>query len=111
MRSLKFTLLAAMLASMFAVAGVATAHDHFHGGGFHHFHGGFHHLRRAFIAGTPFWWDDPLYYAPYYPAVVAMPPVHYIERSDADSWCPDSKAYHPTVNTCASAWQKVAPTP
>jgi len=65
------------------------------------------------------------YYSPYYgypPVVVApaAPPV-YIERQPAPQvqapasgywhYCPDSNAYYPYVQQCASQWQLVSPTP
>lgn len=87
------------------------------------------------------WWHRPPYYGPvYYPPpvvvreVVREPLVFYDERgnplppghhrtqpvapappqsAEAPVWffCPDSQAYHPYVQSCASPWQRVAPHP
>ena len=102
---------------------------HFGGsGGFHHFDGGhhfdgrFHHFdghhfgSRIIIGGSvfvPFDYPPPLAY--YYPP----PPVaQYVEPDPAPSapqpswfYCPDSQAYYPYVQQCASGWQPVAPQP
>ena len=101
---------------------------HFGGsGGFHHFDGGhrfdgrFHHFdghhfgSRVIIGGSvfvPFDYPPPAYYYP-------PPPVtQYVEPDPAPSapqpswfYCPDSNAYYPYVQQCASGWQPVAPQP
>jgi hypothetical protein len=105
---------AAILMLIAATAGTASAH------------GG---VRFGFTFGYPGWYPAP-YYSPYYypppayyyppPVVVApaAPPV-YVEQGRAPAapseqywyFCPDSKAYYPYVQNCASAWQRVAPRP
>jgi hypothetical protein len=56
----------------------------------------------------------PYYYPPAYvpPAYVEEPPVTYIEQAPAEQvlyYCPDSRAYYPSVTTCPSPWLKVVP--
>ena len=84
-----------------------------------------HGVRFGFHFGAPLWYPAPYYYPPpvyYYPppvvAAPAAPPV-YIEQGQAPApraeqywyFCPDSKAYYPYVQSCASTWQRVAPRP
>jgi hypothetical protein len=94
-----------------------------HGG--NHFHPGFghrpfvHHRGRVIVgstiffgaAGYPYYAPAPVY-AP--PAYVEEPPATYIEQSPAAPeqvyyYCPDSRAYYPSVTSCPSAWLKVVP--
>ncbi|HYH41246.1 MAG TPA: hypothetical protein VD867_04635 [Burkholderiales bacterium] len=90
-----------------------------------------HGVRFGFHFGFPvfpsFYYPAPAYYYPptayyYPPAVVAAPePRVYVERNErpvaAPSpehywyYCPDSQTYHPYVQQCASAWQRVSPRP
>ena len=93
------------------------------------------------VIAYSWWWHRPPYYGPYYypppPAVVVRevvrePQVFYDERgnplppgyqrsqpaqpahaAEAPAWlfCPDSQAYHPYVQNCASPWQRVMPHP
>jgi hypothetical protein len=105
----------AICAAMFIV-GVAAASSAFGHGG----------VRFGFAFGFPGYYPAPYYYPPppvyYYPPPVvvapAAPPV-YIERGQAQAapgdqywyFCPDTRAYYPYVQNCASAWQRVVPRP
>ncbi len=87
------------------------------------FHGGFHddfhrHFRtEVFVDFGPFWWGAPWWYAPSYyspPVVVVEEPSVYIQQQPASatpdaSWyyCPNARAYYPTVQTCPEAWVRV----
>jgi hypothetical protein len=105
---------------------------HRHGGHYGHGHGYYGYgygygygaavVGSAIVAGallSP--WYYPSYYASY-PAVVETAPTVYVEQaqsaqpiaSDAASYwyyCNDTRAYYPYVQTCASPWQRVSPTP
>lgn len=103
-----------------------------------------HHGPRVGISfgfGYPYYGGYYPYYRPYYapyayypPAVVAAPPVTYVEQSPSgapqystpqyapapqaqaqaeQSWyfCRESNSYYPYVQSCASPWQRVAPSP
>lgn len=68
----------------------------------------------------PFWDTSPWYDDGFdYPYVYAAPPVapmltagQYLEPASSYwYYCPDSSTYYPYVQQCASAWQRVAPTP
>ena len=84
--------------------------------------------------GVPYYYPvapAPYYYAPAYPAVVAVPadaPPVYVERAQeqapagaqaaagapsAPAWyyCDASQAYYPNVKECAAGWRPVAPQP
>ncbi|HET7764927.1 MAG TPA: hypothetical protein VFK92_07530 [Burkholderiales bacterium] len=87
------------------------------------------------VVAAPFWFPPPPY--PYYPypyvAPVAGGPAYveapaysdaqpyadtpnsdtpgYAERNDYWYYCPDSQAYYPYVQTCASPWVPVLPQP
>lgn len=71
--------------------------------------------------GYPYWWRDyPDYgfYAPgWYGApagpVTAEPAPVYVQRASAGYWyyCPSSRAYYPTVASCAEPWIAVPPRP
>lgn len=96
----------------------------FHGGGGH---GGFHGHGVVVVGpgccwGGPWWgWGWGGYYgAPYYypqPQVVVQPAPIYVERSEQESqpqesfwyYCPNSRAYYPSVPSCSEAWIKVPP--
>ncbi|MGH7392841.1 MAG: hypothetical protein ACREM3_25815 [Candidatus Rokuibacteriota bacterium] len=97
-------------------------HRHFHG--FRHTHG---FRSRVFIGVGP-GFVYPYYYYPYYyppayysytppPVVVQEPPV-YIQQPAQPApsqpeaywyYCPGSRAYYPSVQTCAEPWVKVPP--
>ena len=140
MKFSKTIVAAAMLSATALVAMPADAGGRGHGHGWRHgghHHGHHHHSHGygragAFIGGaivagallSP-WYYPPSYYYRSYPAVVEVTPAPtvYIEQpatyvqpavSDAANWwyyCNDTRAYYPYVSTCASPWQKVAPTP
>jgi hypothetical protein len=68
----------------------------------------------------PFWDTSPWYDDGFdYPYVYAAPPVapmltadQYLEPASSYwYYCPDSSTFYPYVQQCASAWQRVAPTP
>jgi hypothetical protein len=118
---------------LLAVAGASEARGGGGGGGHHggfSGHRGFHHggHGRVFIGvapsfywgpyGDPYWWYYPpypywSYYPPYEPAPVVLqePPV-YIQQPGAQGYwyyCATSRAYYPTVQTCAEPWVPVPP--
>jgi len=102
------------------------------GGGFHHgggFHGGFHG-RGVVVVGPgccwgPGWgWGWGGYYGGYYPPpyyyqpqVVVQPAPVYVERNEQQQappesfwyYCPDTRAYYPSVQSCKDTWVKVPP--
>jgi hypothetical protein len=132
MRSLKPTLIAAVLVMTLLASGIASA-DRRGGGHYGHHRGwGHHHGPRVRVGvgiGWSFWgpwWYYPPYYPryyyPYYPPAVAIPstPPVYIERGEPTPsstppgvwyYCPDSKAYYPYVKECPSGWQTVPAQP
>jgi len=85
--------------------------------GFVHSRPFFHHHGRVIVGSTLFIGAAAYpYYYPYYPpayvppAYEEEPPVTYVEQSDqVRYYCPDSRAYYPSVTTCPSAWLKVVP--
>ena len=124
MRTARIVLLAAAAAAALAAAAPASAHGYHRGGPRVTFSFGF-----GVPAYHPYWYG-PRYYYPYYapPAViVSSPPVTYVEQQPAPVapapqsaapnpagfwyYCPDSSAYYPYVQQCASGWQRVSPTP
>ncbi len=97
------------------------------GGGVHH--GGFHG-RGVVVVGPGFgwgwggpWWGGygwgGYYPPPYYyqqPQVVVQPAPIYVERNEQPQpqesfwyYCPNTKAYYPSVPSCSEAWVKVPP--
>jgi hypothetical protein len=120
MKSLRWTVLVALLLS--AASGAAWA-DRGHG-----FRGG--HFGVGVFVGPVFGW--PWYYAPpyyYYPPVVAFPagPTAYIEQGEEEApapqalapqdnrawwyYCTKPQGYYPSVPECPGGWLKVAPQP
>ena len=106
--------------------------SHFRGGGGHHYYGG----GRAFLYAAPlfvgaylatrYYYPPPYYYPPagYYPPAapvyIEQPPAEYAPPPQSQAqpdtqaywyYCADSRAYYPHVQSCASAWQRVAPQP
>ena len=72
--------------------------------------------------GGAWWYSPPPHYGvPYAYYGDPAGPVQYIEKGDAEAttqaptafwyFCPDSQQYYPAVESCASAWQPVAPLP
>ena len=114
------------VASLDAAAGGGGRHPHRH-----------HHHHRAHIGvfiGAPLllapFWARPHYSPPvvvHERVIIREPLVFYDEHGNvvlpeqptqppaaaAPTWflCPDSQTYYPYVQTCASQWQRVAPTP
>ena len=87
-----------------------------HGFGHHGFRGhGVVVVGPSFWWG-PYWWDYP---PPYYayappPVIVQEPPVYVEPPAPPQSYwyyCQSTKAYYPSVQTCAEAWIKVPPRP
>jgi len=121
---------AGLLAATAIAATLASTYAWAHGGRHHHHR---HARVGVFIGGpvfaSPWWWHTPYPYYPPATVVVRQAPVVYIEQADAAApvapaaapqaqapqqywyYCPDSKTYHPYVNTCASPWQRVIPHP
>jgi hypothetical protein len=131
--------LSAALAALCATGGSAIAapgHGGWHGG---HggWHGGWGWgagavVGSAIVAGALLspWYYRPYYYYPTYPTVVeyvpSAPTVYYQQPAyqqppaavapaapaDSGNWwyyCNDSKTYYPYAQSCASGWQRVAP--
>ena len=118
------SLLAVALLLIFAAPSLAWSGHHWHGG------------PRVFVSvGPRFWWGAypyPYYYypPPYYtysppPVVVQEPPVYVQQPQQAQPqpqvqvspgpaeafwyYCPSSKGYYPSVQTCPEPWVKVPP--
>ncbi|MBS1228612.1 MAG: hypothetical protein H6R17_1889 [Proteobacteria bacterium] len=109
----------------------AFAQYHGHGGYYGHGGHGYYGPRVGFYFGAPYpWVPPPTYYYP--PPVVYAPPVVtireaptvYIEQDQVAApvvqsqqtfepgywyYCQERQGYYPTVKSCPSAWQKVAP--
>jgi hypothetical protein len=103
-----------------------------HGGGWGG-HGWHHHgygcCGWGFGFVDPFWYPYPWYPYPWidygydYSYAYVAPPVAPMPPADSSAappaapapsywyYCPDSKTYYPYVRQCASAWERVAPTP
>ena len=94
------------------------------GGGVHH--GGFHGRGVVVVGpgwgwgwGGPWWGYGGYYPPPYYyqqPQVVVQPAPIYVERNEQPQpqesfwyYCPNTKAYYPSVPSCSEAWVKVPP--
>jgi len=105
-----------------AAPGFAWNRGGWHGGS----HGGFHGRGVVVVGpgccwGGPWWgWGWGGYYPPpyyYQPQVVVQPAPIYVERNEeqqapAESFwyfCPDTRAYYPSVQSCKDAWVKVPP--
>jgi hypothetical protein len=84
----------------------------------HHFRGHFH--GGVFIGLSPWWWGGFYPYPYYYPPVTYSPPPVVVQESPTyiqgpapaqNYWyyCPSTRAYYPTVQTCAENWLQVAP--
>jgi hypothetical protein len=96
-----------------------------HSGGFHGgVHGGFHGHGVVIVGPRwgwgwgPYWGWGGYYPPPYYypaPQVVVQPaPVYTDSPAPAESesywyYCPNTKAYYPSVPSCSEAWIKVPP--
>ena len=126
MRTARIVLLAAAAATALAVAAPASARGPYRGGPRVSFSVGF-----GVPAYYPYWYGPRYYYPYYYPpaVVVSSPPVTYVEQQPAPVaaapapsaapapaagywyYCADSSAYYPYVQSCASGWQRVSPTP
>jgi hypothetical protein len=95
-------------------------------GGWHGGHGGFHGRGVVVVGpgccwGGPWWgWGWGGYYPPpyyYQPQVVVQPAPIYVERNEEQQappesfwyYCPDTRAYYPSVQSCKDAWVKVPP--
>ncbi len=91
------------------------------GGGFHH--GGFRG-HGVVVVGPGCcwgpWWGWGYYPPPYYyypqPQVVVQPAPIYVEREPQPQppesfwyYCPSTRAYYPSVQSCGEAWVKVPP--
>jgi len=114
MRTMKATIIFAMIMLGTVMSGTAFAWHHHRG-----------HVRFGVLIGAPAFWyyPPPYYYRPYYPPVVAVPasPPVYVERSSAAReeqsadaywyYCADSRAYYPYVKECPGGWQRVVPQP
>jgi hypothetical protein len=118
---------ASILAVLALVLSQSAFAQHYHG------HGGYYGPRVGVYFGTPYmappypWYAPPAYYYPpvYAPVVtVREAPSVYIEQDqvvvpaapvqqsfESGYWyyCRESRAYYPTVSSCPSSWQKVAP--
>jgi len=90
-------------------------HARGHGHGGRHGHGGghrrhFHHGPRGLVViGVAPWWWGPYWYYQY---EGSSEPLVYIQRPPAQSYwyyCPRSRAYYPTVPSCAEPWIPVPP--
>lgn len=117
---------ACLLAVLALVLSPAAFAQHYHGRGH-----GYYGPRVGVYFGTPYPWYTPppvYYYPPVYPPVYAPvvtvreAPTVYIEQDPVPAvqpqqafesgywyYCRDSRAYYPSVSSCASDWQKVAP--
>jgi len=108
--------------SLFAVALilVPAVPSHAWGGG----HGFSHHpgfrAHGVVVFGPSFWWDPWWYYPPPYyayapPPVIGQEPPVYVEPPAPPQsywyYCQSTKAYYPSVQTCAEAWIKVPSRP
>ena len=83
-----------------------------------------HGVRFGFHFGFPifapaWYYPAPAYYYPP-PAVVAPSAPVYVERNEHAAapppeqywyYCRDTRTYYPYVQTCASTWERVSPTP
>jgi hypothetical protein len=100
------------------------------GGGAVHGGGGFHG-RGVVVVGPGWGWGGPWwgygwggyypggYYAPPYyyqqPQVVVQPAPIYVERNEEQPqesfwyYCPNTRAYYPSVQSCSEVWVKVPP--
>ncbi len=107
-------------------------HAHWSGGHYRSYrgHGVWYGGGPRFYGGLvigPSWWGAPYpywYYPPNYvyvtpPAVLPGPSVYIQQQAGAPAeaadaawyYCPSTKAYYPTVQTCREAWIKVPPRP
>ena len=95
----------------------------FHGGGFH---GGFHG-RGVVVVGGCCWgwgwgwgWGWPGYWAPpviVQPQVIVQPAPVLVDNSGQPAqpqesfwyFCPNTRAYYPSVQSCSENWVKVPP--
>jgi hypothetical protein len=115
-----------MVAVLLVSAGSSFAWVHGGGGS----HGGFHGHGVVVVGpgccwGGPWWgWGWGGYYGGYYgppyyqqPQVVVQPAPIYVERNEQEAqppesfwyYCPNSRAYYPSVPSCSEAWVKVPP--
>jgi hypothetical protein len=114
------SLFAVALLLVTAVPSYAGGHGGHGGHGFGHHHGFRGH--GVIVVGPgccwgPYWWYDPYYAYPYYayappPVIVQAPPVYIEPPAPPQSYwyyCPSTRAYYPSVPTCAEAWIKVPP--
>jgi hypothetical protein len=78
----------------------------------------FFHHRRVIVGSTifigavgyPYYYYPPAYYAA--PPAYVEEPVTYVEQPRPGQvfyFCPDSRAYYPSVTSCPSPWLKVVP--
>ena len=116
-----------LLAVAFLLVHVLPSYAGGHGGhgghGFGHHHGSHHGFRGhgAIVIGPSFWSDPwwPWWYypPPYYaypppPVIMQQPPAYPAPPAPPQSYwyyCQSTKAYYPSVETCAEAWIKVPP--
>jgi len=118
----------ALLALLFCQSAFAQYYGY--GGYYGHGGRGYYGPRASFYFGAPYpWVPPPTYYYP--PPVVYAPPVVvqeaptvYVEQAAVAApvvqsapafepgywyYCQERKGYYPTVKSCPSTWQKVAP--
>jgi hypothetical protein len=114
----------ALLVVLVVLVSVGSSFAWSRGGGVHH--GGFHG-RGVVVVGPGWGWGGPwwgygwggYYPPPYYyqqPQVVVQPAPIYVERNEPQAapesfwyYCPNTKAYYPSVPSCSEAWVKVPP--